>query len=250
MDTNEFRERLLCIMEQKTHWAWPAFTSGMVPLDRLHHHFENEYEVYIRDFPVLIARAYVLCPIASARQELIENIYEEETGGIAAGKPHPELFLEYPKHLHMDVTRFESISLGPRAQAYRDCLDRHTIDAPWQVGAAVTTIFIEGTPYERGELDESSPKRPAPPLEEHPLVKHYQLPLEALALTKAHRSIEGEHREAAWHVVLDHTPPDLFIPVVEAMEEALQAWKAYRDEVAELCFIEKDDKGMPSLKTP
>lgn len=247
MNNNDFLETLLALMEQKTHWAWPAFTTGMVPLEKLHHHFENEYEVYVRDFPVLIARAYVQCPIASARQELIENIYEEETGGIAAGKPHPELFLEYPKHLHMDLKRFEAIELGPGAKAYRECLDRHTIDAAWQVGAAVTTIFIEGTPYERGELDESAPKRPAPPLEEHPLVKHYQLPLEALALTKAHRSIEGEHRQAAWNVILDHTPSNLFESVTSAMEEVLGSWKTYRDEVAELCQISKDEKGEPFL---
>ena len=34
--------------------------------------------------------------------------------------------------------------------------------------------------------------RATPPLHEHPLVKHYGLPLEHLALTKAHRAVEGE----------------------------------------------------------
>jgi pyrroloquinoline-quinone synthase len=38
----------------------------------------------------------VQCPIAEVRRELIENVYEEETGGLAAGRPHPELFLLYP----------------------------------------------------------------------------------------------------------------------------------------------------------
>ena len=33
-------------------------------------------------------------------------------------------------------------------------------------GAAVTTLFVEGTPFERGELDPNAPKRPVPPLED------------------------------------------------------------------------------------
>ena len=79
-------------------------------------------------------------------------------------------------------------------------LDEHTQRRGWAQAAAVTTIFLEGTDHERGELDPNAPKRPAPPLEQHPLVVHYGLPLEALALTKAHRRVEGSHRAAAWRM--------------------------------------------------
>ena len=72
-------------MERKTHWAWPAFTGGLVPKEKLHIHLEHEWEVYVRDFPVLVGRAYVQCPVAHVRRELAENLYEEETGGLAAG---------------------------------------------------------------------------------------------------------------------------------------------------------------------
>src|SRR6185436_794519 len=102
-------------MERKVHWAWPAFTSGAVARDRLHVHFEQEYETYVRDFPVLLGRAYVQSPIAAARRELAENLYEEETGGLAAGRPHPELFLRYPEGLGMDLSRFERVQLLPGA---------------------------------------------------------------------------------------------------------------------------------------
>ena len=72
---------------------------------------------------------------------------------------------------------------------------------------------------------------------EHPLVKHYGLPLECLALTKAHRGVEGEHRAAAWRVMLDHVPESERGPVVDAMREALERWLAYRDDVAEACGL-------------
>jgi len=226
-------------MEKKQHWAWPLFGTGVVAADRLHIHFEQEYETYVRDFPVLIGRAYVQCPVAKARAELAENLYEEETGGLVAGRPHPELFLEYPRGLGMDLARFDSIELLPSSAAYRAVIDRYTIDAGWEVAAAIATIFIEGTPHERGELDPSAPKRPTPPLEEHPLVVHYDLPIEALALTKAHRQVEGEHRQSAWEIILEHVGESARSQVVSAMAEVLDAWLVYRDGVAEAVGLER-----------
>jgi len=236
---DEFREALLSIMERKKHWAWQHFTSGRVPKEKMHVHFEQEYETYVRDFPVMIGWAYVQCPVAEARRDLAENLYEEETGGIIAGRPHPELFLEYPKGLGMDLRRFDTIQLAPAAREFRRILDERTQKRGWAQACAVTTIFLEGTDHERGELDPDAPKRPAPPLEQHPLVVHYGLPIEALALTKAHRKVEGSHRAAAWRIVLDHVPPAEYDGVIAAMEATLNAWLAYRDEVAATCGLQR-----------
>lgn len=237
MTRDDFREALLTVMERKVHWAWPRFTSGQVPRERLHIHFEQEFATYVRDFPVLVGWAYVQCPIAEARRDLAENLYEEETGGLIAGRPHPELFLEYPRGLGMDLSRFEHVELLPAARVFRDALDEHARRHGWEQAAAVTTIFLEGTDHERGELDPNAPRRPAPPLEKHPLVVHYGLPLEALALTKAHRRVEGSHRAAAWRILLDHVPPAAHAGVIAAMERVLAAWLAYRDEVAAACGL-------------
>src|SRR5262245_59572375 len=133
MTTDAFRDALLATMERKIHPAWDAFTTGRVPRDRLHVHFEQEYETYVRDFPVMVGWAYVQCPIAAVRRELAENLFEEETGGLVAGLPHPELFLEYPRGLGMDLSRFESIALLPGARAYRDLLDDQTRHSGWEI---------------------------------------------------------------------------------------------------------------------
>ena len=240
MDGAEFQEALLQQMERKTHWAWPAFTRGLVSKDKLHIHLEQEWEVYVRDFPIMVGRAYVQCPAAEVRRELAENLYEEETGGLAAGKPHPELFMMYPRGLGMDVERFANVSLLPAARRYRGFLDDATSHRGWAIAAAISTLFIEGTAYERHELDDAAPARPQPSLEEHPLAKHYGLPVECLALTKAHRSVEGEHRQAAWRVMLNHLPTADRVGVVRAMSEAVDAWRAYRDDVAEACGVTRD----------
>ena len=241
MKSDEFIERLLQVMEQKSHWAWPSFTSGKVARERLHVHFEQEYATYVRDFPVLVGRAYVQCPIAEVRRELAENLYEEETGGLIAGRPHPELFLEYARGLQMDLSRFERVELLPEARRYREVLDQTTERAGWEVAAAVSTLFIEGTQYERGELDEAVPRRPAPPLEQHPLVVHYGLSVEHLALTKAHRQVEGNHRAAAWRIIGRHVPERARPAVVDAMQRALVAWHAYRVEVGLACGLSPPD---------
>jgi len=244
MEREAFTEALLRVMEGKDHWAWSSFTEGRVARGLLHVHLEQEYATYVRDFPVLVARAYVTCPIAEVRRDLIENVYEEETGRLGAGRPHPELFLEYPRGLGFDLSRFENVVLLPGAQAYRDYLDRCTLGAHWDVAAAVTTLFLEGTKFDRGELSASAPKRPQPALSEHPLVKHYGLPLEALALTKAHRNVEGGHRAAAWRSILDHVlKPDRQAAVVAALQGALEHWLRYRDDVAAACgIVRRDDR--------
>jgi pyrroloquinoline-quinone synthase len=185
----------------------------------------------------MVGWAYVQCPIPVVRRALAENLYEEETGGIAARRPHPELFLEYPRGLGMDLQRYDALELLPKAQLYRATLDSLIQNRGWELAAAVTTLFIEGTPYERGEVEAGAPKRPVPPLEAHPLVVHYGLPVESLALTKAHRLVEGDHRQSAWTMILEHVAAERRSEVVAAMEAVLLAWLAYRDEVAAACGL-------------
>ena len=140
----------------------------------------------------------------------------------------------------MDLSRFQHVELLPAANEYRHFLDEAIRHYGWEIAAAVVTIFIEGTKDERSVIDPSASKLPPPPLEEHPLVKHYGMALEHLALTKAHRRVEGNHRAAAWNAILTHVSPTRRGTVVRAMNEALDHWLSYRDEVAASCGIARD----------
>jgi hypothetical protein len=237
MTRDAFREALLAVMDRKEHWAWPHFNAGKVSKALLHVHLEQEYATYVRDFPLLVGRAYVQCPLPEVRRELAANLYEEETGGLHAGRPHPDLFLEYPKGLGFDLARFEHVTLLPAARRYRAVLDFHTENRGWAVAAAVVTVFVEGTAQERAGLREPPVPVAPQPLTEHPLVKHYGLPLESLALTKAHRGVEGGHRLAAWKLMLDFVPEPEQVAVVNALADTLTAWLSYRDDVAQACGL-------------
>ncbi len=144
----------------------------------------------------------------------------------------------------MDLSLFESVELLAGAASYRRFLNEATQQKGWEVACAITTLWIEGNRYERSAFDSLAPPRPEPPLEEHPLVKHYGLPLEELALTKAHREVEGDHREAAWRCVLDHVTREHREAVVRAMEEASERWQVYRDDVAAACGVVAPDSPM------
>jgi pyrroloquinoline-quinone synthase len=129
------------------------------------------------------------------------------------------------------------VELLAGAASYRAFLDDATQHRGWAVAAAVVTLFVEGTPHERALFDPKAEPRPEPPLEKHPLVVHYGLPLESLALTKAHRGVEGDHRKAAWTMMLDHVPELDRGGVLDAMREAVREWKSYRDDVALMCGL-------------
>ena len=239
VDRSEFRESLLSVMERKRHWAWPHFQAGEVSKEKLRIHLAQEYATYVRDFPIFLGRAYIQCDIPEVRRALAENLYEEETGGLSAKRPHAELFMEIPRGLGYDLDAFTSVELLPASIDYRRCLDQGTASRGWDVAVAVSTLFLEGTAYERGELDPQAQKRPEAPLEKHPLVLHYQLPIESLALTKVHRQVEGGHRQAAWQMILEHVEPSQRPRVVEAMEVTLDHWLGYRDGVALACGLER-----------
>jgi Iron-containing redox enzyme len=247
LSRNAVLHALLGVMEKKDHWAWPAFTSGMVPKRLLHIHFEQEYATYVRDFPVMVGWGYVQCPIPKVRRALAENLFEEETGGLVAERPHPELFLEYPRGLGMNLRRFDNVKLLPAAKAYRDFLDGAIQRRGWDVAAAIVTLFIEGTKDDRLAIEPKAKLR-VPALSDHPLVLHYDLPIEHLALTKAHRQVERDHRLAAWSAILDHVDAKRRPIVVASMRRALSRWLAYRDQVAVACGIERGPNGRPRLR--
>src|SRR4051812_10588689 len=127
----DLRERLLSVLDRKNHWAWPWFAEGRVPLPKLLPHFQQEWEVYVRDFPVLIARVLGHGPPQDVRAALAANLYEEQTGGISGAASHPELFLRMMEGAGFPREAFAQVQLGPAAAAYRAFLDEQTWAAPW-----------------------------------------------------------------------------------------------------------------------
>ena len=240
----QFREQLLAIMDQKNHWAWPNFTGKTITKSQLKTHFQQEYAVYVRDFPVLLARVHGQNPPADVRRMLAENIYEEDTGGLSLGKSHPELFGVMMRGLGFQVSDFERIALLPAARAYRQWLDRATANRDWTVGAAVMTIFVEGSVKDRKEIVSPSKPKTAQEIEgivrKHPLVLHQGLSPDHMDLIRAHQMVEAGHRHDAYDMVVGHvTERRRQETILSCLKKSLHYWIRYRDAVARACRFKK-----------
>lgn len=244
MASAELREQLLSVMDRKNHWAWPQFAEGRVPLTRLLPHFQREWEVYVRDFPILLARVLGHGPPEPVRRSLAANIYEEQTGGISLAASHPALFMKMMRGCGYDVHAFEKPFLPDAAKRYRDFLDEMSWKAPWQRGAAVLTLFVEGSVNERAELAagpgrKKSSEEIEAAIAKHPLVRFHRVDPEAMELARVHLRVEGGHRLDAWNALMGYVTLEQEPMIVEAMERALELWFAYRDEVVEACGISR-----------
>jgi len=237
-------ERLLSIMDQKHHWAYPALTRPGLTRTQLLVHFRHEYAVYVRDFPVLLARCLGQVPdVPEARRALAENLYEEQTGGLSKSAPHPELFLRMMEGLGYARSDFDDGDLHPAAESYKAWLLATSARGPWQAAAALLTIFVEGSINERAELSGVF-RRPHgdAAVERHPLVVHYGCPPSAMQLVRAHGDVEGGHRSDAWKILLDNVVDSGTAKVVvDTCMDALVRWHRYRDAVAERMGLVRDD---------
>ena len=241
----QFQEQILRVMDRKHHWAWPFFVDGSLRLEQLMIHFQQEYAVYVRDFPVLLARIHGHNPPLLVRRMLAENIYEEDTGGLSLGKSHPELFLLMMDGLGLRRRTFDRIKLLPTAKRYRAWLDRMSHHRDWVIGAAALTVFVEGSLKDRRELVEPSKPKTAQEIEsvveQHPLVKHYRVPSDAMDLIRAHQMVEAGHRHDAYNMVVNHsTTLPQQSAVLSCLKTGLRLWTAYRDAVAKACGITQD----------
>ncbi|HZS11626.1 MAG TPA: iron-containing redox enzyme family protein [Nitrospirales bacterium] len=239
-----FQERLLAIMDRKHHWAWNYFTQPGLTRAQLKTHFQQEYAVYVRDFPVFLARIHGQSPPASVRRMLAENIYEEDTGGLSLGRSHPELFLQMMDGLGLRERDFQQIALLPASRRYRAWLDDVSASCDWVIGAAVLTIFVEGSVKDRDEIMKPSAAKTAEDIEEmirrHTLVRHYGVPTDKMDLIRAHQAVESGHRHDAYKIVIGHARSAASQrKVLTALERSLTLWLHYRDGVAKACRLRR-----------
>ncbi|MBI3605562.1 MAG: iron-containing redox enzyme family protein [Nitrospirae bacterium] len=244
MTPSQFKEELLSLMERKDHWAWKYFSQEKLSKEQLKVHFKQEYAVYVRDFPVFLGRVYAKNPPMEVRYELVQNIYEEETGGISKTGPHPVLFLKMMAGLGFKRSEFQIIEMLPASRTYRQWIDEVTLHGEWYEGAAVTGVFVEGSVKDRKELESVRPvsaKKFEEVLAAHPMVRVHGVAPENMDLIKAHIQVEGSHRKAAWQMVLDYVDTDeKRKKVKDAMQRTLDLWLAYRDGVADACELKRD----------
>jgi len=229
-------------MGQKDHWAWTQFVGPSISKPQLKIHYQQEYAVYVRDFPVFLARIHGKNPPLAVRKMLAENIFEEDTGQLSLGLSHPDLFLQMMQGLGFRQKDFDRIVLLPATRRYRGWLDRMSNHPDWVVGAAVMTIFVEGSVHDRVELSRSSRPKTAKQIikkiTNHPLVTFHGVPSQAMDLIRAHQMVEGGHRHDAYAMVVNQAKTRAQQDkILTTLQGTLTLWLRYRDGVARACQL-------------
>ncbi|MDH3503070.1 MAG: iron-containing redox enzyme family protein [Nitrospirota bacterium] len=246
LSPTQFQKKLLDVMAQKHHWAWSYFSGPTLTKAQLKIHFQQEYAVYVRDFPVFLARIHGKNPPLEVRRMLAENIYEEDTGKLSLGTSHPELFMKMMKGLGFRPGDFEKIRSLPATRRYRAWLDRISNSSDWVLGAAVMTIFVEGSVNDRQELLHPAKSKTRRHIQEkithHPLVQYQGVSPKAMDLIRAHQMVEAGHRHDAYAMVVNYAQEiSQQEAVLTFMEKSLQHWLRYRDGVARACGLRKSE---------
>jgi pyrroloquinoline quinone (PQQ) biosynthesis protein C len=240
----QFREQLLTIMEKKHHWAWSYFSGPTVTKAQLKIHFQQEFAVYVRDFPVFLSRIHGKNPPLEVRKMLAENIYEEDTGKLSLGTSHPELFMNMVEGLGFRQRDFGDIQLLPATLRYRAWLDKVTHERDWVIGAAVLTIFVEGSVHDRKELarpaQSKTPQQIQHKLNTHPLVQYHGVSPQCMDLIRAHQMVEAGHRHDAYEMVVQYAATRSHQDkILAAVQKTLALWLHYRDGVARACNLKQ-----------
>src|SRR6266498_2325064 len=195
LSSDQFREKLMAIMDRKDHWAWPQFTGPQVTKAQLEMHYRQEYAVYVRDFPVFLSRIHGKNPPRPVRSELAKNVYEEDTGGLTLGQSHSDLFLTMMLGLGFERAHFRDVNLLAESRAYREWLDSITSTGDWLTALAIVTILVAGSAHDRQELLHPSPAKDAAQIEDvvqkHPLVLNHGIDPKYLDLIRVQSMVEA-----------------------------------------------------------
>ena len=238
----QLRERMFAIIGRKQHWSTPYFNGSLATKAQLNVYFRQDYAVYIRDFSVLLARIVGKNPPWRIRRHLATTIYEEETGGLSLGKPHQELFLQMMMGLGYTRAEFRDVELLSRSYAYRAWLDEICERKEWIVGAAVLTVFVEGSANDWEDVcgQKKSPAESEEIVRKHPLVAYHGLLPEHMDFVRAREMFEPCNRSTVYDLIVQEAVGSgTQSLVLEQLEKGLTMWFQYRDGVAKTCGIKQ-----------
>ncbi len=126
------------IIEERTllrHPFYQAWQQGTLTLDHLRA-YASQYQHHVLAFPQYVSAAHAICPDMSDRQELLENLIEEERGE----ENHPELWLRFAEGVGAsrdDVVRSAPLPETQRlVDTFRDATARRSF------AEACTALYV------------------------------------------------------------------------------------------------------------
>ena len=118
------------------HPFYQAWQKGEVPMDVLQE-YAGQYYPHVLAFPTYLSAVHANCPDLAIRQQILENLVEEERGD----KNHPELWLRFAEGLGM--TRKEVLAKRPLKSTKNliDTFQKETREGSFPAGMAAMFAY-------------------------------------------------------------------------------------------------------------
>jgi pyrroloquinoline-quinone synthase len=123
------------------HPFYKAWSDGTLSRDALERYAEQYYH-WVSAFPTFLSLTHAQCPDLAVRQEILENLIDEERGP----DNHPELWLRFCDALGLDRADVRAAAVYPETNAAISRLRAVCGRAPWTAGLAALYAYESQQP--------------------------------------------------------------------------------------------------------
>lgn len=220
MSTSEFQNALSeAVMEfsMLKHPFYVAWTEGKLSKEILAD-YAKQYYAHVRAFPTYVSAVHSRCDDVALRQELLENLIEEERGT----ENHPELWLRFAEGLGASRDDVKSADLLPSTDASVKRLKTLTQSDDYRRGLAALYAYESQIP------EIARTKREG-------LKSFYGIDSErAVSFFRVHEDIDVLHQQTAKQILTDKCQTrDEQVAAMDAARDSAKALWSFLDGVCE-----------------
>lgn len=202
------------------HEFYQAWSAGTVPVETLAL-YAKQYYHHVKAFPRYISATHSNCEQIEARQILLDNLKDEESGP----NHHPELWLKFAEGLGVPRDQVENTEILPEIKDLVDTFFHHSRES---YAAGLGALFA----YEHQIPEIAGFKSDA-------LRTHYGITAEApLSFFETHRQADVYHTQALCQLLEDLSPEDKEKATFASTQIADRLWKfldKMQDKMQEHC---------------
>jgi pyrroloquinoline-quinone synthase len=189
------------------HPFYTKWSQGTLPKEALQE-YARQYYAFESSFPRFISAIHTRTESASARQQLLDNLWDEEHGEVN----HAELWLRFAEGIGVDRDDVKSAERNPATQALVDLYADMSKNAP--VPAAVAALYA----YERQVPQTSESKIEG-------LAKHYDVEdKRTTSFFAVHSTLDIEHSGAERQMLGELAVGANESEIEDATSRTLEAW--------------------------
>ncbi len=201
------------------HPFYQAWSAGTLTLSALQE-YSKQYYRQVEAFPTYVSAVHANCPVLPVRQQLLENLIEEERGA----ENHPELWLRFAEALGVNRDDVRNAAPLPETQNLVDTFRALTRDRSYLAGLVALLAYEAQIP----EVAETK----IDGLRRFYGINHDR----GLSFFQVHLQADRFHSDTARQILREHLTPEEAESLVPACEQALDALWGMLDGVhAQYC---------------